>query len=123
MAFAGMEWIIVIVVIVLLLFGAKKIPELARSIGKARAEFTRGQTMVEKEIRDAERTDREEEVKREREATKPKAEEPSSEGSEEAKEPGQDPEIKKAAEALGIDSTGKTDEELRILIKYKMEQG
>jgi sec-independent protein translocase protein TatA len=123
MAFAGMEWIIVIVVIVLLLFGAKKIPELARSIGKARAEFTRGQTMVEKEIREAERTDREEEVKREREAAKQKAEEPSSEGSEEAKEPGQDPEIKKAAEALGIDSTGKTDEELRILIKYKMEQG
>lgn len=123
MAFAGMEWIIVIVVIVLLLFGAKKIPELARSIGKARAEFTRGQTMVEKEIREAERTDREEDVNREREAAKLKAEEPASEGSEEADDPGSDPEIKKAAEALGIDSAGKTDEELRALIKYKMEQG
>ena len=34
MAFAGIEWIIVIIVIVVLLFGAKKIPELARSIGQ-----------------------------------------------------------------------------------------
>jgi sec-independent protein translocase protein TatA len=120
MAFAGMEWIIVIVVIVLLLFGAKKIPELARSIGKARAEFTRGQTMVEKEIREAERTDREEEVNRERETAKLRTEDADPEGSE---APGQDPEIVKAAEALGIDPAGKTDEELRVLIKYKMEQG
>ena len=123
MAFAGMEWIIVIVVIVLLLFGAKKIPELARSIGKARAEFTRGQTMVEKEIREAERTDREEEASREREEAKRKTEEAASEGSEEAEDAATDPEIVKAAEALGIDSKGKTEEELRILIKYKMEQG
>jgi len=115
-----MEWIIVIVVIVLLLFGAKKIPELARSIGKARAEFTRGQTMVEKEIREAERTDREEEVQRDREAAKMNAEEADPEGPVDA---GKDPEIKKAAEALGIDPAGKTDEELRVLIKYKMEQG
>ncbi len=123
MAFAGMEWIIVIVVIVLLLFGAKKIPELARSIGKARAEFTRGQTMVEKEIREAERTDTEEEAKRKREEAKQKAEEASSEGSEEAEDADTDQELVKAAVALGIDPKGKTEEELRVLIKYKMEQG
>ncbi len=123
MAFAGMEWIIVIVVIVLLLFGAKKIPELARSIGKARAEFTRGQAMVEKEIREAERTDTEEEAKRKREEVKQKAEEASSEGSEVAEDAATDPELVKAAEALGIDPKGKTEEELRVLIKYKMEQG
>ncbi len=123
MAFAGMEWIIVIVVIVLLLFGAKKIPELARSIGKARAEFTRGQTMVEKEIREAERMDTEEEAKRKREEVKKKAEEASSEGSEEAEDAATDQELVKAAVALGIDPKGKNEEELRILIKYKMEQG
>ena len=123
MAFAGMEWIIVIVVIILLLFGAKKIPELARSIGKARAEFTRGQTMVEKEIREAERTDREEEARHEREEAKRKTEDAASEGSEEAEDVAADPELARAAEALGIDSKGKTEDELRVLIKYKMEQG
>ncbi len=123
MAFAGMEWIIVIVVIVLLLFGAKKIPELARSIGKARAEFTRGQTMVEKEIREAERMDTEEDAKRKREEAKQKTEEASSEGSEEAEDAAIDQELVKAAVALGIDPKGKTEEELRVLIKYKMEQG
>jgi sec-independent protein translocase protein TatA len=35
--------IIVIVLIVLLLFGSKKLPELARSIGKSLGEFKRGQ--------------------------------------------------------------------------------
>ena len=35
----GIEWIIIIAVIVLLLFGVKKIPELARNVGKASAEY------------------------------------------------------------------------------------
>jgi len=122
MAFAGMEWIIVIVVIVLLLFGAKKIPELARSIGKARAEFTRGQAMVEKEIREADRMDREEDTIRDREETKQKAAEPAPKDPEVAEDTATDPELLTAANALGIDPKGKTEEELRVLIKYKMEQ-
>lgn len=113
MAFAGMEWIIVIVVIVLLLFGAKKIPELARSIGKARAEFSRGQAMVEKEIREAERAERDEELRRGREGP----------GPDEKVEGDVDQELARAAVALGIDPKGKTEDELKILIKYKMEQG
>jgi len=55
MAFVGMEWIVVIVAIVLLLFGAKKIPELARSIGKASGEFKKGKRLVEMEFLKAER--------------------------------------------------------------------
>lgn len=35
----GFTEIILIVLVILLLFGAKRIPELARSIGKASAEF------------------------------------------------------------------------------------
>ena len=51
LAFAGMEWIIVLLVVVLLFFGgAKKIPEFAQSIGRARGEFERGKLEVEKEI-------------------------------------------------------------------------
>ena len=34
----GPEWIVVLV----LLFGAKKLPELARSVGKSTSEFKRG---------------------------------------------------------------------------------
>lgn len=37
----GPEWIVVLVVLVLL-FGAKKLPELARSIGKSTSEFKKG---------------------------------------------------------------------------------
>jgi len=40
---AGWEWIVILIVIAMFfLFGSKKIPELARSIGKARAEFEKG---------------------------------------------------------------------------------
>jgi sec-independent protein translocase protein TatA len=37
----GPEWIVVAVVLVLL-FGAKKLPELARSVGKSTSEFKKG---------------------------------------------------------------------------------
>lgn len=51
MAFAGMEWIIILIVVVLLFFGgAKKIPQFAQSIGRARGEYERGKLEVEKEI-------------------------------------------------------------------------
>lgn len=50
--------IILIVVVVLLLFGASAIPKLARSIGKAQGEFQKGrkefQSEVEKGRREAE---------------------------------------------------------------------
>ena len=37
----GPEWIVVLIVLVLL-FGAKKLPELARSVGKSTSEFKKG---------------------------------------------------------------------------------
>jgi sec-independent protein translocase protein TatA len=37
----GPEWIVVIVILVLL-FGAKKLPELARSVGRSTSEFKKG---------------------------------------------------------------------------------
>jgi len=39
----GPEWIVVLVVLVLL-FGAKKLPELARSVGRSTSEFKKGMT-------------------------------------------------------------------------------
>lgn len=48
----GSEWIIVVVIAVVLIFGAKKIPELAKTFGKARGEFERGKLEGEKELKD-----------------------------------------------------------------------
>ena len=53
--------IAVIFVIVLLLFGAKKIPELARGLGKSMGEFKRARDEFEDEIRRAEVEVKEEE--------------------------------------------------------------
>ena len=48
----GPELLIVLVVIVLL-FGANRIPKLARSTGQAMGEFQRGRQQIEEEISDA----------------------------------------------------------------------
>jgi len=47
----GTPEIILIVVVILVLFGAKKIPELARGIGKGMSEFKKGLKDVEDEIK------------------------------------------------------------------------
>ena len=44
--------IIAVVVIGVLIFGAKKIPELARTFGKAKGEFEKGKIESEKELKD-----------------------------------------------------------------------
>jgi sec-independent protein translocase protein TatA len=41
---SGVPEILLIVFVILLLFGSKKLPELARSLGKSLNEFRRGQT-------------------------------------------------------------------------------
>lgn len=46
----GPELIILIFIVVILLFGAKKIPELARGIGRAVGEFKKGKMEIEREI-------------------------------------------------------------------------
>ncbi len=43
----GWQEILLIVVIILVLFGAKRIPELARSIGKGAREFKKGLKEIE----------------------------------------------------------------------------
>jgi len=44
--------LIVVIVIAALIFGAKKIPELARTFGKAKGEFEKGKIESEKELKD-----------------------------------------------------------------------
>lgn len=49
---AGQEWIFIIIIVVVLIFGAKKIPELAKTFGKAKGEFEKGKIEGEKELKD-----------------------------------------------------------------------
>jgi len=51
----GME-MVVILLIAVLLFGANKIPKLARSTGQAMGEFQKGRQEVEKELEEMEET-------------------------------------------------------------------
>ena len=44
------EWLIIILVI-MLIFGASKIPELARNLGKAKGEFKKGEIEAEMEAK------------------------------------------------------------------------
>nr|WP_225741315.1 twin-arginine translocase TatA/TatE family subunit [Halorussus halophilus] len=48
----GME-MMVILLIVILLFGANKLPKLARSTGEAMGEFKKGREDIEREIQEA----------------------------------------------------------------------
>jgi sec-independent protein translocase protein TatA len=48
----GYEWVWIIVIVGVLLFGAKKIPELARTLGKSRGEFEKGKLEGDKELKD-----------------------------------------------------------------------
>jgi sec-independent protein translocase protein TatA len=51
MGLIGFPELILILVVALLLFGPDKIPEIARSLGKAAGEFKKAQTETEHEIR------------------------------------------------------------------------
>jgi sec-independent protein translocase protein TatA len=51
----GMPEMIIIFIVILLLFGAKKIPDLARGFGKASGEFKRAKDEFEREITQAEK--------------------------------------------------------------------
>ncbi|MFQ5884285.1 MAG: twin-arginine translocase TatA/TatE family subunit [Thermoplasmata archaeon] len=83
----GPELIILIFIIVILLFGARKIPELAKGLGRAVGEFKRGKMEVEKEIAEMSST-----------ATMPEV---------------QESKIVRAAKELGIGVEGESEAELR----------
>lgn len=98
MAFGPQE-IILIFIIVILLFGANKIPELARSLGKATGEFKKGKNDLEAELTDI---------------VKPSQEGKSQENT--------SSKIKKMAQDLGIATEGKNDEQLLDEIRKKSKK-
>ncbi len=47
----GMELVILVVVIGVLIFGAAKIPKLAKTLGKAKGEYKKGEIESDKELK------------------------------------------------------------------------
>ena len=86
----GFEWVILIVVIVVVFFGIKKIPELAKSFGRATAEYEKARIQAKRELQQIKSTDNEK-VGREK--------------------------LEEIADTLGIDYTNKNDEDLRKAIE------
>ena len=64
----GTQEMILILIVILLLFGAKRLPELARGLGKSIREFKKATSEVEENIREAMK---EEEKKTTQDSTKP----------------------------------------------------
>ncbi len=92
----GTPEIILIVLVVIVLFGASKIPELARSLGKATGEFKKGKQDIENELNEIARPDKE------------------------IRTPVQSSKIIKMAKDLGIATEGKSDEQMLDEIQKKM---
>ncbi len=49
---AGAEWIWIVVIVAVVLFGAKKIPQLAKTFGKAKGEYEKGRVEGDKELKE-----------------------------------------------------------------------
>ena len=96
--------------LIVLLFGASKVPELARAFGQAVGEFKRARREAELEYKKIEEsiTGSEEEI-------------PSVKVKEAAKRKGEDVNIKEVAAYMGIDTEGKTEDELKEEIQAKLE--
>lgn len=92
--------LIVILVVVLLLFGAAAIPRLARSLGQAKGEFSKAKREFESEAAKAES------------ATATAATTPAAGPSEE--------QVRRTARELGIAEQGKSLDEVKLLIQQKL---
>ncbi len=73
----GFMEIMIILLLVLLLFGAKRLPEIGASMGKGIREFMKSVTDVDRSLRDPERDERPERIR----AAEPAARAPESEDS------------------------------------------
>jgi sec-independent protein translocase protein TatA len=48
----GYEWVWIIVIAGVLIFGAKKIPELAKTLGRAKGDYEKGRIESEKDLKE-----------------------------------------------------------------------
>ena len=93
---SGFEWIFIVVIVVVIFFGAKKIPDLARGFGKATTEFEKARIEAKRELQQ----------NKNQETTKADREK-----------------LEAIADTLGIDYTNKNDDDLRIAIESEINKG
>ena len=48
---AGQEWIFVIIIAVVFIFGAKTFPDLAKTFGKSKGEYKKGEIEADEELK------------------------------------------------------------------------
>lgn len=105
MNIAGSEWIIIILLGLILLFGTKKLPQVSRTVGKAVGEYEKARKMFRREMEEA--MEPAKSISRMPKITGPVS-------SEREK-------LETIASSLGIDDyDGLTDEQLRMLISKRM---
>jgi sec-independent protein translocase protein TatA len=102
MNIGGSEWIIIGLLVVILLFGSKKLPEFSRTIGKAMGEFEKVRTMSLKQKIDDDSNYIGPRIAKAVDNERNK--------------------LEMIAESLGIDHVNKNDEELRLLILEKINR-
>jgi len=102
MSIGGSEWIIIGLVVVILLFGSKKLPEFSRTIGKAMGEFEKIRTMSLRQRIDDDSNYLGPRIVQAVDNERHK--------------------LEMLAESLGIDHVNKNDEELRLLIFEKINR-
>lgn len=102
---AGSEWIIIILLGLILLFGTKRLPQVSRTIGKAMGEYEKARQTFRREMEEAMEPART--MNRMPKITGPVATEREK--------------LETIASSLGIDDyDGLTDEQLRTLISKRM---
>jgi sec-independent protein translocase protein TatA len=105
----GGELIVIGILVIVLLFGAAKVPQLARSFGQAMGEFKKAKREAELDLKKFEDT-----VGSEAQEL-PKARAKTSEKKRE------EVNIREVARYMGIETEGKTDEELKEEVEAKLE--
>jgi sec-independent protein translocase protein TatA len=102
---SGFEWIILVIIVVVLIFGAKKIPDLARGFGKATSEFEKARIEAKRELRELKNTGTS-----------------SSSSSTTTNAAANREKLESIADTLGIDYTDKDDDQLRLAIETEINK-
>lgn len=101
---SGFEWIFIVVIVVVLIFGAKKIPDLARGFGKATSEFEKARIEAKRELRELKNAGT------------------SSSTSTTTNAAANREKLESIADTLGIDYTDKDDDQLRLAIETEINK-
>jgi sec-independent protein translocase protein TatA len=99
---SGFEWVFIVLIIVVLIFGAKKIPDLARGLGKATTEFEKAKIEAKRELDEIKKSGISSSTTTNAAASREK--------------------LEAIADTMGIDYTDKDDDQLRSAIETELNK-